>query len=92
MLSASQAVCQEREQPTSAHTSASCVLFEPAELKEGQRRCWRCRPVSRNLRPVCEVKPKASNLLFKLNKVFDYHGFLNKMEEPNIFLFGCLWR
>jgi hypothetical protein len=31
MLSASQAVRQEREQPPSAHTSASCARFEPAE-------------------------------------------------------------
>jgi hypothetical protein len=40
MLSASQAVRQEREQQPSAHTSASRTLFEPAESKAGQRRCW----------------------------------------------------
>jgi hypothetical protein len=40
MLSASQTVRQEREQPPSGHMSASCALFEPAESKAGQRRCW----------------------------------------------------
>jgi hypothetical protein len=42
-LSASQAVHQEREQPPSAHTSASCAWFEPVESTAGRRRCcpWR---------------------------------------------------
>lgn len=31
MQSASQALRQEREQPPSAHTSASCARLEPAE-------------------------------------------------------------
>jgi hypothetical protein len=48
------------------------------------------RAVSRNLRPVCEEKTEASNLIFKLNEVFNYHVFLNKIEKPNVFLFGCL--
>jgi hypothetical protein len=29
-------------------------------------------------------------LIFKLNEVFNYHVFLNKIEKPNVFFFGCL--
>jgi hypothetical protein len=29
-------------------------------------------------------------LISKLNEAFNYHVFLNKIEQPNVFLFGCL--